>query len=210
MSTSTVATLASAYADAVRDLDAAKAHAATAVGGYLTMAQAWHDAREADPKAVTVRGLAAAIGMGTNTKEADKVLVLGEIVATLGLPTIPDDGLMVLDKALGRMGTIMGDKAKGGRQGVLDMIHEAPEGADAWDVIARLARDADKAKEAKGNRKAKTDADRLNAAREAIKAIDGATLDADGVKALKALADAVNVIVRATIAAHETAAADAA
>lgn len=205
MSTSTVATLAQTYADAMTDLAAAEAHAATAVGGYLTMAQAWHDAREADPKSVTVRGLSAAIG--ANTKEASKVLVLGEVVATLGMPdALPDDALPTLRAALDRMGTLMG-KA-GGQAAILAMSADAPEGADAWHVVARLAREG---KASKAKPKAETtDAKRLMAALSAIGPVDGATLDADGVKALKALADAVNVIVRATIAARETAAADAA
>lgn len=194
MSTSTVTALATAYADAETAIEAVSRDAVKAVHGWLTMSASWADAREA--KAVSVAGLAKAIG--ATERDANKVLLIGEAVTTLGLPDgYPETGALdTLAKAREALGTMLG---KGQTADVRAMITGAPEGATAWHVIEALAKRAGKAATP---RKPKSDADRLKAAREAIKAVKGADLNADGVKALKALADAVNVIVRDTIAAR--------
>ncbi len=193
-STTTASTLATAYAEAEAAIEAVSRDAVKAVHGWLTMAETWADVREA--KAVSVASLAKAIG--ATERDANKVLLLGEAVATLGLPDgYPEEGALgTLAKAREALGTMLG---KGQTADVRAMITGAPEGATAWHVVEALAKRAGKAETP---RKAKTDADRLKAALAAIGPVDGATMDDDAVKALRDLAKAVNVIVQATIVAR--------
>lgn len=195
-STTTASTLATAYAEAEAAIEAVSRDAVKAVHGWLTMAETWADAREA--KAVSVASLAKAIG--ATERDANKVLLLGEAVATLGLPDgYPEEGALgTLAKAREALGTMLG---KSQTAEVRAMITGAPEGATAWHVIEALAKRAGKTATP---RKPKTDADRLKAAAEAIKAVKGATLDAEAVRALAALAKAVNVIVTDVKATRET------
>lgn len=190
---------------AIAGLDEAEAYSARAVGTYLATVGAYSEAREAEgSKAVSVRALAKAEGI--TDSEAAKALAVGEAVATLGMPdALPDDALPVLRKALGRVGTILGKESVSVWR---DMISAAPEGADAWHVIDQAARQA--GKRDKADRAPVSDGKRLKAALATLSAIDGARLLAEDDATLKAVADAVNAIVRARVAARDAAKADAA
>lgn len=185
---------------AIAGLDEADAYSARAVGTYLTTVGAYYEAREAEgPKAVSVRALAKAEGI--TDSEAAKALAVGEAVATLGMPeALPEDSLPTLRKALGRVGTILGKESVAVWR---DMISAAPEGADAWHVIDLAARQSGKAP--KGERKPADPGKRLRSALSILASIDGATLDAKDDATLKAVADALNVIIRARVAAREAA-----
>lgn len=185
---------------AIAGLDEADAYSARAVGTYLTTVGAYYEAREAEgPKAVSVRALAKAEGI--TDSEAAKALAVGEAVATLGMPeALPEDSLPTLRKALGRVGTILGKESVAVWR---DMITGAPEGADAWHVIDLAARQSGKAP--KGERKPADPGKRLRSALSILASIDGATLAPEDDATLKAVAEAVNAIVRARVAAREAA-----
>ena len=190
---------------AIAGLDEADAFSARAVGTYLSTVGAYYEARESEgAKALSVRALAKAEGISDS--EAAKALAVGEAVATLGMPeALPDDSLPTLRKALGRVGTILGKESVSVWR---DMIGAAPEGADAWHVIDQAARQAGKAP--KGERKPAEPGKRLRSALAILASVDGSTLDAKDDATLKAVADAVNAIVRARVAAREAAKAHAA
>ena len=190
---------------AIAGLDEADAFSARAVGTYLATVGAHYEARESEgAKALSVRALAKAENI--TESEAAKALAIGEAVATLGMPeALPDDSLPTLRKALGRVGTILGKESVTVWR---DMISGAPEGADAWHVIDLAARQSGKAP--KGERKPAEPGKRLRSALAILASVDGATLDAKDDATLKAVADAVNAIVRARVAAREAAKAHAA
>lgn len=185
---------------AIAGLDAAEATSAQAVGTYLSTVGAYYEAREAEGrKAVSVRTLADAEGISES--EAAKALAIGEAVATLGMPdALPEDSLPTLRKAQGRVGTILGKESVEVWRG---MITGAPEGADAWHVIAQAAAQAGRKPAAE--RKPANQGKRLRAALATLGSIDGATLSPEDDATLKAVADAVNVIIRARMAAREAA-----
>lgn len=185
---------------AIAGLDAAEATSAQAVGTYLTTVGAYYETREAQGrKAVSVRTLADAEGISES--EAAKALAIGEAVATLGMPDVlPEDSLPILRKAQGRVGTILGKESVEVWRG---MISGAPEGADAWHVIAQAASQAGRKPAAE--RKPANPGKRLSSALSILASIDGATLDAKDDATLKAVAEAVNAIVRARVAAREAA-----
>lgn len=185
---------------AIAGLDAAESASAQAVGTYLETVGAYFETREAQgPKAVSVRALAETEGI--TEREAAKALAIGEAVAILGAPDVlPEDSLPTLRKAQGRVGTILG---KEGIEAWRDMITGAPEGADAWHVIAQAAAQA--GRKPAGERKPADPGKRLSSALSILASIDGATLAPEDDATLKAVADAVNAIVRARVAAREAA-----
>lgn len=194
---------------AIAGLDQAEATSAQAVGTYLATVGAYFDARETEGrKAVSVRTLAEAEGISES--QAHKALAIGEAVSTLGMPDVlPDDALPILRKAQGRVGTMLGKVAEhGGIEAWRDMITGAPEGADAWHVIEQAARQA--GKKPAGERKPADPGKRLSSALAILASIDGATLSPEDDATLRAVAEAVNAIVRARVAAREAAKADAA
>lgn len=190
---------------AIAGLDAAETVSAKAVGTYLETVGRYYDIRESEgSKAVSTRRLAESEGI--TESQAAKALAMGEAVSILGMPAaIPETGsLQVLTASLGRLGTILGKPAEhGGIEAWRDMISAAPEGADAWHVIDQAARQAGKKPAAE--KKPADPGKRLSSALSILASIDGATLSPEDDATLKAVADAVNVIVRARVAAREAA-----
>lgn len=185
---------------AIAGLDQAEATSAQAVGTYLETVGRYFEARETEGrKAVSVRTLAEAEGISES--EAAKALAIGEAVATLGMPDVlPEDSLPTLRKAQGRVGTILGKESVEVWRG---MITGAPEGADAWHVIEQAASQAGRKPAAE--RKPADPGKRLSSALAILGSIDGATLSPEDDATLKAVADAMNAIVRARVAAREAA-----
>ena len=191
---------------AIAGLETAETVSAQAVGTYLETVGRYFDAREEEGrKALSVRRLAESEGV--TESQAAKALAVGEAVSILGMPAaIPETGsLQTLGQALARVGTILGKESVTVWR---DMIGAAPEGADAWHVIDQAARQAGKKPAAE--KKPADPGKRLRSALAILASIDGATLAPEDDATLKAVADAVNGIVRARVAAREAAKAHAA